>query len=283
MITINQYKEAKKEVGNIRKKETQTEDRLNKELTKVNDKYYKLERQIHDNKYKETQKIEKEKEKTETNFETMKDKHNPILEEYRQIMEFMDIIEDNKNSCLKEPKVYYYDYIYNEGGSIASNDKVKFYYKPVSVLVEDDLKKIYIYVTKNSKPKNCYSLVAVGNTLFNEKVIKMRFGYGIEAHEEDANINVTIKDLPTEEELKDYLKRNKKRILKDFLEQHTKAEETYKEVLKITEDSKEWKIAYLESRKLYYINNFSGGIETPEYKQIIEDLKGLGVGVDGNK
>lgn len=281
MIKINQYKEAKKELKAINEKQKQTEERLNKQLSQVTDKYYKLEKQLRDNKYKEENKIEKEKEKETKRFEAMKEKHTPIITEYQMVIELMGVIEHNKNYSLSELQVYYYDYIKDEkAGYIKSSDKVRFYYEPIDVLADDDFKKIYLYITKNRKPKNCFSLIAVGNTIFNEKIIKIPYSYGLDAHTGYSNIQIVIKDLPNEKDLKDYLERNKKRILKDFLEEHKKVVVKYEEVLKKTEDSKEWKIAYLESQKYYYENCYSGGTETEEYKKVIEDLKGLGVGIN---
>ncbi|HEY0090247.1 MAG TPA: hypothetical protein VGB37_15470, partial [Candidatus Lokiarchaeia archaeon] len=188
---------------------------------------------------------------------------------------FMDISKKKRDFCLSEPQVYYFDYLKDEKGNIKSHDKVKFFYKPIDILKETEFLKIFVYITGNRKPKNSFSLIAVGNSYFNEKVIKIPYSYGVEAHIDEANIRTGIKDFETEEQLKNYLNKNKSRILKEFIENHSKIEERYKLVMKEVENKKEWEIAYLENEKEYYEKCVSRGNETDEYKEVLKALKRL--------
>lgn len=277
MQKLEEFNKSSQEFKKIDKEEEVTISRMDKEITSVKDSYYKQKRVLDDKEYKETSKLSKSRDLAREKFENKKEKHISISENYRRILNLMEVIKETRNLGLSEPKVYHYDYIRNKEGSIESTDKVKFYYTPIGVLCNDDYKKLFVYIVNNSKPTNKFSLVVVGNSKFNKEIIELPYSYGFDAHTEDANIQGNIQDKPTEEELKEYFVRNQKRMLKSFLTKHALIEAEYLEVEKET-DTKEWKLAYLENKKDYYENHYSGGIETKEYKEVVKEIEKLDSG-----
>lgn len=275
MLELKKYRKARKEIDSLNNQEHKEDERLEKELEQIKDKFWKLERDLTDKKIKEETKIDKAKEKSDKLFEKKKEEGLKILGQYRKIIKLIGVIKKYNNYGLKEPKVYDNDYIYGDNGNNRSENTVKLYYKPIKVLVDDEYKKIYLYITKNEKPKNCFSLIVVGNTIFNKEVIDIHYSYGLYSRVEDSNIQIGLNDFPDEEKARSYLKRNEKRVLKEFLEEHKKVEIEYEKIKKVIEDSKEWDIEYLKSRKNYYEKHYSEGTKTEEYKEIIKELETL--------
>ena len=142
---------------------------------------------------------------------------------------------------------------------------------------ENNYAAIKVFIINNRKPKNKYSLIVAGNTIFDNDTlnIKIPYSYGVDCYEKNANIFFRIKDAPNKEDLTVYFNKNKAKILKDFLIEHKKAEAEFEEIKKMTINNKEWEIIYLEEKKYYYENNVCRGTETQEYKEIIKKLKEL--------
>ncbi len=148
--------------------------------------------------------------------------------------------------------------------------------KPIGILGDDEFKNIRVYITKNNKPKNKYSLYAVGMSVFRESLIKMNKDYTSIINRDGGYLDIEkhIKDLPEEKLLLSYYEKNKNEILKDFLAEHKKVEEKYKFVLKSCL-TKDWIRLYLEEQKIYYEVGYYNGTETEEYKKILKELKEL--------
>jgi len=238
----------KKEIYKIRydiydKKITALQDERNKKINKLNDEFKKIE-------IKEKEKIEK---------------LSVHISKVKRILEFIRI---NKKGVRElDFKAYsYYGY-----------PREKHYLKPIDTIADDKFKKIQVFICENDKPKNKFSLCVVGMTIFNDDVLKIPYSYGLHISKEDGyfNIGLGLKDLPREQELKDFYGKNKDNILKEFLQEHKKAELEYKEVLENYINKKEWIKLYLENQLKYYENSVSRGTETDEYKKIKKELGGL--------
>lgn len=272
MITIQEHNEAKETLNRIKEGQEEFNKNSNTQMREIKDKYYKLKRKLDDQEYKEVNEMEKTTDQINEKYEMQKENSLCVESEFNQIIKLMEIEEKWRYKSLPQPVVYYYDYLRNDNG-YRQGDKIRMFYQIESVLVEDDFKKIYLYITKNDKPKNCISLCAIGNSKFTDKLIKkFPYSYGVDAHTDKANIRTSVKDFPTEEEARDYIKRNSKRILKDFLEEHTKMEELYNEVIPQTK-TKEWKLALLNHKKKYQERCVSNGTESEEYKEILKQIK----------
>ena len=198
------------------------------------------------------------------------------MKAFKRILKFMDIEKEKELN----PLVYFYDYPKDEKGEVIRTkegnypEKEKQYIDPIETIKNDEFAKISVFICGNRKPKNKYTLCVIGSTILNEDLLKVPYSYGLDVHTDNANIRSWIRDAPNKKELVTYLEKNKDKILKDFLEEHEKTQEEYKEALEIT-NCKEWKIAYWENKKDYYENHYSNGTETPEYKAVLKKLKEL--------
>lgn len=262
---IKQYKENEKEIEKI----YNSFDKLEK---KNKDETYNLKYEIYDKKIRALQE-ERDKKITKLNeqFREIGNKKKEEIEKLsvhinkvKRILEFMRINKEGVRD-LNFKAYSYYGY-----------PREKNYLKPIDTISDDEFKKIQVFIYGNDKPKNKFSLCVVGMTIFNENILEIPKDY-LHINKEDGYFNIEkwIKDLPTEEELKIYYEKNKDKILKEFLEEHSKAEEEYKEVLDNYINKKEWIKFYLESRLKYYEYRVSRGIETEEYKKIKKELEKL--------
>ncbi len=130
----------------------------------------------------------------------------------------------------------------------------------VEVLYNDDYKKIGLFIIKNNKPVNCYTLEIYGISLF------QHLDHNTHPEEE-------LKDGPSEKSVLAWWEKNKvKRLKREWLSHQTEMEKKYKQVLEL-EESKEWHEAYLYYMKNYFEKNYSKAEETDMYKSIVEQIK----------
>lgn len=282
MITIDQYRQAERELKKLNAEDTALREQQDKERNALRDKYWKLERNLSDKKGNEEDKLTKRHEKEKEKISKQEQPHVTITNEHSRIMTMMDTSKDYKKP---EFKVYKFDYPRDEKGEVIRvqrgncldyPDKIEIPYTPIDTIKDDKYAKIQIFITDNGKPKNKFSLSVAGHTIFPEKIIKPPYNYGYNFNTYYTNIIMNMADRPTKEELKAYYERNKKGILKQFLEELEKVEQEYENIIANT-DNKQWEIAYWNDKKDYYENHYLGGTEQPEYKQALEKLSELGV------
>lgn len=263
---IQQFKENQRKIKTISNNLDKLEEKNKKEI-------YKIKYTIYDKKLREL--IEERNKKINTlkeDFYKVSEKQNKEIKnlyfhinKVKRILEFMKIKKEGvKNLDFKAYSYYGYP-------------KEKNYLKPLAIILNDEFKNIQVFIYENDKPKNKFSLCVVGMTIFNTDILEIPKSYGLHINKENGYFNIEkgIKDLPTKEELKIYYEKNKDKILNDFLEEHKKAEEEYKEVLNNYINKKDWVKLYLESRLYYYENCYSHGKETEEYKKIKKEIKNL--------
>jgi hypothetical protein len=143
----------------------------------------------------------------------------------------------------------------------------KIIYSPIDTLVQDQYKNIQVFIVRNKKPINKYTLTIQGKSLFYNRldhILPERNSY-IQGIDENTNIRQTLKEAPTVEALKKWYDKNKAHLLKDikstgdknlndlsgrmdfghFLVEHAKLEVQYEEA-KILYKRPEWKALYVE-------------------------------------
>ena len=109
----------------------------------------------------------------------------------------------------------------------------KEYTESLGYLFDDDYLKIKVFIVGNRKPKNCYSLIAIGKSLFTEELIKYRHDYGIDiiTSYRGFSLIVSIKDMATTAELKDYYNKHKGKMLTETIEEYQQAKTEYLEAI----------------------------------------------------
>lgn len=198
------------------------------------------------------------------------EQNNTILKKVQRILKIMDIIKENPT--VKTPEVYYYT-DRDEFGNYTS-DKIKIYIHPIKMLRKNQYSIFNLYIVPNGKPKNKYSLVIRGYTIFGELIGRMYWGYVSGINESNCNFYVTVKDAPTQKELVSYAEKHLSKIkdmipdtIDDLIRDYEEAKELLKDI--------RWQIKYLEDRKYYYENHYSGGTKTEEYKEVMKQLNAL--------
>lgn len=167
------------------------------------------------------------------------------------------------------------------------------YSEGLGYLFNDNFLKIKLFIVENNKPKNKFSLIAVGETIFatqriyNKEItpLNLFYDYGVFLHYTKSGypaLKQNIKDLPTIEELKAYLNRNREEILARCKGNYDVVKQEYLEALKnfstenfnfmslvrevkrkdvrviceVTESKESFKI--VEYNKVYYTNQDHG-------------------------
>lgn len=263
---ITDYKNALGQLEKFRAESSKETDKHNELGHKIYDKYNGLKRHLEGQENLERDLIDK---KTEEAQKQISEKSKPYAEIKLQIERSLGLIEAFKDKNNTTFEVYIYS-DKDEAGNYIS-DKRKIILNPIEVLRDDNFKKIAVYIVRNGKPKNKYSLVIVGKSIFGEGFgLKRLFCYGLAIHETGCSLLWNIRDRPTIEELKEWYSNNNNKLnpLNEYLTKHREIEAEYKEAIKLYE-LKEWKILYLENQKDYYEK------ETEEYKEVIKQLKEL--------
>lgn len=259
MVTIQQYQNAMNKLRGIWAKEEEIKEQSE---NKIRENHLKYRNMIHALEHKRDLKDAKIEKKTEQELENLnknKDSLISIRNEYRILMELFLIIDHNLTPLT--PFVYEYKSLVN------------IFYEPIDTIILDKYKRIQVYITHNKKkPKNKFDIILVGDTIFNNKVIKLPNDYGIDAHINNANIKILLKSGSSEKTLQEYFNKNKEKILATYINLFSDIEKKYEKAKSLYKD-KNWQKAFLEWQKYYYEEHYSHGTETTEYKEIIKKLK----------
>lgn len=289
MITPQEHKQAVKESARLKKIKDTKNTEFNKSDREIIDKYYKLERKLNDQKFKEYDKISGKQNKFNEKIEKQIKPHSEKISEFDRVIKLIKTSKNKKDVDLNIV-LYKFDYPRDlEGDRIRTDngsypDKEKIFLKPLSILKDNEFCKIAVYIYETSKPKNKFTLCVVGRSIFDinsDEILGFGWSY-LDYIQENGHFKKELKCFPDLESLHKWFGKNQKNV---FKEQINKIEETikeYKEVIKNT-NTKEWEIAFLESRKDYYENQYSHGEETKEYGEIIKRLVDLTKGKEKEK
>jgi hypothetical protein len=282
MKQINGYIESKKKVEQYHKEIKNINIEYQTKKREIETLFYEKEREIRNEKYeKEKILINQYNEQNEI-LNKNNEQYKTDLKEFNYFLDLYDLKEKEFN--LNDYEVYYYDYPKKENGeNDYSKGTEKFLYKEIEILKNEKFLNLKVYITKNDKPLNKYSLIIIGKSYFLDKFgdnarnlnLSINKDYGIKTHTNNENIRIKIKDFSKEKYALEYYKKNKDKLLKTFLSEHKKVEQDFFKVIKQT-DLKSWEIESLKRKKYYYENNYSNGINTEEYKTIMEKLNKLG-------
>lgn len=87
----------------------------------------------------------------------------------------------------------------------------------LGILYEDEFTIIKLFAVENDRPKNRWTLMAIGDTLL-RKLVNMPHSYGLPIHTDTyAAIQIELKHLPTLEEIKAYAKHKRKDLMRGHL------------------------------------------------------------------
>jgi hypothetical protein len=282
---IQSYKEAEQTQNKVYELQNTENERHNEKKNEIYFKYSKLESDLNRKKYAEEREAEAEHNKQKEVLKSQRAEADKQQTTFKRIIAFMDILKTEADFKKDDFGAYVYEYPRDKKGEILRvlkgncycyPNKEKVYLKPIDTLHENETLNLKVYIGDNDKPKNKKSLFIFGKTLLmttkhESKVLKLPHDYLITAHDENAPIRYKIKDFPTEKEAKAYYEKNKTKFLKSFISEHKNAVIELEEVRKNT-TSKEWELFYLETKRDYYINSYSGYEENEEYQKLLKQI-----------
>jgi len=203
-----------------------------------------------------------------TNLE--KDKAN--IAKVKGILTMMDLVAENP--VKQTPEVYYYSDKDLNGNYIPNKRKVPI--PPIKSLVDDKYTNILLFILPNRKPVKKYSLVIWGNTIFGDVPNAFSRGYVSGIQDADCNIKILVKDAVSKAELTEYANnpKNLSKLLSMIPPTLPQLATEFEEAKVLIQD-KDWKIAYLRSKILYYEEDYHRGTEQPEYAALQKELAKL--------
>lgn len=281
IVMPEDYKKAREMIEEIREREEKYVHNAQEELEKIRYKYQELMQNLEHKKRQEEKKIIDKRTQFEEKIKSEINPHYEQITQFKKILTFMRIQKDKRDLHFE---VYKYDYPRDEHGEVMRvqrgncldyPEKIKIPYNAIEVIKNDKYAIIKIFVVENDKPKNKFSLVVVGKSIFNEDLFTQRrnfYSYHLSCDTDYVTVRLSIIDRPTREELLQYLEKHKKNILKDYLAEHDQLERDYEKTIQLT-NNKQWELAYWEDKKNYYENHYSNGIETEEYKEVLKQIK----------
>jgi hypothetical protein len=267
MNLLKQYNEAKAKRTKLFKEKkslmSDTVEKRHKVVLKYRDQIHALEYARDEEEFA----IQRDTDRKITKNEEEQGLLQPVIDRVDNILKMMVFIKEGRTEKEKV-EVYRYGQRTNNG---------KEFFEPIKTLLDDKYNTINLYVVPNGKPVKEFSLIIRGTSIFNE-LLDSSYEYINRIHDNCClRIRITVKDAETQQELIDYANkpRNMKRIMSMIPDLDTFAKDFEKAQNLL--QNKEWQVAYLLNRKDYYERNYSGleGEDTPEYDQILKDLKKL--------
>jgi len=282
------YKEAQQTQTKVYDLQKVESKRHSEKKNEIYFKYSNLERELNSKKYAEEREAEAQHDKEKEALKNQRADADTQQKTFKKIIAYMDILKAEADFKKDDFGAYIYDYPKDKQGEILRvmkdncscyPEKEKVFLKPIDTLHEDKNLILKVYIGDNTKPKNKKSLFVLGKSVLNlnhyeSKVLTLPHDYGINSNEENASIRSILKDFPTEKEAKAYYEKNKTKVLKSFLIEHKNAVAELEEVRKNT-TSYDWKLLYLESKRDYYINSYSGYEENEDYNKVLKELEEL--------
>jgi len=236
---IKQAKKNEEEIEKIGKERDKLRDKNNQQNSNLKYEIYepqikKLEKERDDKVRNLDKKFEEEDNKKKKQQEELYKE----IERVKRIIRFLMIQEKSKERdiIIKKDEIRS-SHHYNHNEEIPA--------EWLDYLYNDDFLKLRFAIIQNSKPKNKYSLIVFGKSIFyDDNIIKWGFGYY------RGNERV-LKDSSSIEELKVYLTKNKDNFLKEILEEYQEVKKEYLEIINnySLDDFKEFEI-FSEFRSL---------------------------------
>ena len=251
MLTPRQYRDAVKEARRLRdaiekKDKEQGLKKHHLEYDVYRPKITALENERDDELRKVTAEFEAFKQKRELEIAP----NSEVIKDVAEIANLMCIAIGAPDDDLPIKIYSYRDKDDNGNYYKDDNDnyeKRKIFYSPIDTLAQDQYKNIQVFIVRNKKPTNKYTLTIQGRSLIYNRldnILPERNSY-IQGIDENTNIRQTLKEAPTVGALQKWYDKNKAGLLKDFLVEHAKLEMLYEEA-KALYKRPEWKALYVE-------------------------------------
>lgn len=213
---IEQYIKNKKEIERLKDELDQEKEKISNAIRSVKDTYwYKKneleaeERRIIDLLSEQENRIQKEKNKQ---IEEL----YQVISRVKRIIRYLELEKTRDLTISDKIETYHNTYIESLG----------YFYN-------DEYLKIKVFILSNDKPKNKYTLILLGKTIFYKELLELPYSYGIRGlNDFGFNLRLDLQDLPSIEEIKDYYEKHKDKLIKDFIGSYQKVKQEFIETLK---------------------------------------------------
>lgn len=257
------YKTALNQVANISIDESETNKDYESDLREISLRYQKKKWELEDKENKESNVIKKKQTELKERCQKERAPHNEIIAEMKHIFKLFS--------------VYLY---WNKVDSSLSNHFLETFKEIKGFLldtfVSDGFKKVWVYITKNDKPVNKYTLTLRVSSVF-------------QWHFTDYNIRgKDLKYFSSEDALRNWYFKNKKDIrwkekypsaghdgrfsLNEMIEEHVSLEKDYQEVVAKWK-KKAWQVLYWENQQVKYQHNSAFEEEYTRVSEMLELAK----------
>lgn len=216
-ITAVQIQETTKLIKELSEARDKERDERDKKISNLKwDVYQKKIREIEQERDNAIQAVE------ETRDKIIAEKNQEIQAHYsviKQAKRILAILSTNEAKSLTigddEVKV-------NEYGTVSPGESLGY-------LLDDDYLKIKLFIITNNKPKNKYSLIAVGRSIFDKPLIEYPYSYGMNIADSYLGfvVKAVLKFAPAPDELKDWFKKHKDSILMNTLAEYQQVKQEY--------------------------------------------------------
>lgn len=107
------------------------------------------------------------------------------------------------------------------------------YFEPLGYLINDDFLKVKLYIVENDRPKNKYTLEAIGTCIFHEDLIDLHYSYGLRLDTSffGLSLALSLDHRPTVEEIKQYVEKGKEDIMQLCKGNYDEVKKEYLEVI----------------------------------------------------
>ena len=197
--------------------------------------------------------------------------HQGKINDVKKITKLMELYLSNPTVSI--PEVYIHSDRDDQGNYLGWQKYRKIIIDPIKTIVRDTYNIFNIYIVPNKKPKNKFSLIIRGYSLFGGLVKSMSRGYISGIHETDSNFYSIIKDAATEKELLAYAEKHEDKIIDSLPQEFFSMGQEYENAIRLYENETRWQLFYWKSRKEYYEHGVSRGTDDPEYAVILEKFR----------
>ena len=196
---IRQYKKNDTEIKRLAEVRHEEREKYSEEIRKIDHSYYEAVRKLERKRDEAADFISSVETQLEEVTATRIENLNKVIAKVKRIKAFLNT-DTSRNLEIDDDKA-------KPNGHWREDD----YFEPLGYLINDDFLKVKLYIVENDRPKNKYSLEAIGTCAFREQLISLHYGYGTILNTMNMGLSIAqaFEHLPTVEAIKQYVEKRK--------------------------------------------------------------------------
>ncbi len=221
-ITVEQIKEHRDTIATLSDKESEARKTYNDESRRLQYDIYQ----------ERIRAIERERDEAINNLTTT---HNAVIADLDSQIQEQVAVVNQAERILAFLKLGNSKDLAIPDNDIQLSQHIEQYQEALGYLCYDDYLKVKAFIIGNRKPKNKYSLIVVGKSIFPEEIIKYPYGYGMGINNwgHYFALQEVVKESASVDDLKAYYGKRKDAILKDTITEYEKVKAEYEEAKQV--------------------------------------------------